>query len=189
LVGRLQTVAVIIWGICACGVGYVLNDLIRRLLWRRRQPFSPHLPFRRMDAADQLRTVMGASFSTKRVMSLGEYQTFKEVEAEAAACNGGYRVFAQTSLGEVIRSKDGQAHSAINSKRVDILVIGYDGLPVLAVEFQGGGHYQFDAAARDAVKKEALRRAGVAYLEVFDGETPAEIRTRVRAVLGRRVAA
>lgn len=165
-----------------------MNDLIRRLLWRRRQ-FAPNPMSKRTDSAEQLRWVMGASFSTKRVMTLGEYQTFKEVEAEAAACRGGYRVFAQTSLGEIIRSKDGQAHSAINSKRVDILVVGYDGMPVLAVEFQGGGHYQFDAAARDAVKKEALRRAGVAYLEVFDGETPADIRTRVRAVLGRRVAA
>jgi hypothetical protein len=30
----------------------------------------------------------------------------------------------------------------------------------------GGGHYQGAAAARDAVKKEALRKAGVRYIEV-----------------------
>ena len=31
---------------------------------------------------------------------------------------------------------------------------------------QGHGHYQGTAAARDAVKKEALRKAGVRYIEV-----------------------
>ena len=122
-------------------------------------------------------------------MSWQEYRVFREVESEAAACNDGYRVFAQTSLGEVLRSQDDRAHSAINSKRADILVIGHDGLPVLAVEFQGKGHYHSDAAARDAVKKEALRRAGVAYVEVLDGERIDDIRARVRAVLDRRIAA
>ena len=35
-----------------------------------------------------------------------------------------------------------------------------------AIEYQGHGHYQGTAAARDAVKKEALRKAGVRYIEV-----------------------
>ena len=39
--------------------------------------------------------------------------------------------------------------------------------PVLAVEYQGGAHYQGTATIRDAVKKEALNKAGVGYVEVF----------------------
>ena len=35
-----------------------------------------------------------------------------------------------------------------------------------AIEYQGHRHYQGTAAARDAVKKEALRKAGVRYIEV-----------------------
>ena len=46
---------------------------------------------------------------------------------------------------------------------------------IAAIEFQGGGHYQGTAAARDAVKKEALRRAGVDYLEVKPGQTPSDL--------------
>ena len=126
---------------------------------------------------------MAARFATRRVKSKREYVVFKAVEAEAATLRDGYRVFAQTSLGEVLSSENDRAYAAINSKRVDVLVIGATGLPVLAVEHQGPGHYQGDAAARDAVKKEALRRAGVAYLEVSDGELPEAVRAKVREIL------
>ncbi len=132
---------------------------------------------------------MAGSFETKRVMSLPEYRVFQQVEVEVTALNKGYRVFAQTSLGEVLASKDDRAFRAINSKRVDMLVIGHDGRPILAVEFQGSGHYQSDAPARDAVKKEALRKAGVNYLEVFDSDEPEMIRNKVRSALIRKLAA
>jgi hypothetical protein len=146
--------------------------------WRTDRPEN-----RPIDSAEQFRLVMAARFAAKRVMSKGEYAVFKAVEAEAATLRDGYRVFAQTSLGEVLWSENGRAYSAINSKRVDVLVIGATGLPVLAIEHQGPGHYQGDAAARDAVKKEALRRAGVAYLEVSDGELPEAVRAKVREIL------
>ncbi len=78
----------------------------------------------------------------------------------------GYRVFAQTSLGEILKSSDHDAFHSINSKRADILVIDAGGWPVLAVEYQDDGHYQSAPAARDAVKKDVLRKAGVRHLEV-----------------------
>jgi Protein of unknown function (DUF2726) len=96
----------------------------------------------------------------------------------------GYRIFAQTSLGEILRSPDEEAFRSINSKRVDILIVDPDSWPVLAVEYQGSGHYQGTAAARDAVKKEALRKAGVRYVEVSENDDPAQIRARVRHELG-----
>jgi hypothetical protein len=53
------------------------------------------------------------------------------------------------------------------------------------MEYQGAGHYQGDAAARDAIKREALRRAGVAYVEAFDSDGPEDVRRKVREVLAR----
>lgn len=38
-------------------------------------------------------------------------------------------------------------------------------------------------AARDAVKKEALRRAGIGYVEVVPGDTPAELRRVVERLV------
>ena len=77
-----------------------------------------------------------------------------------------WRVMAQVSLGEVLSSPDARAYSAINSKRVDLLIVSRSGDPIAAIEYQGHGHYQGTAAARDAVKKEALRKAGVGYIAV-----------------------
>lgn len=137
-----------------------------------------------VDPAQQLNAVMAASFSKQRVLSRSEYRVFKIIEDEVAIAGKGHRVFAQTSLGEILKSSDGNAFHSINSKRADILVIDRGGWPVLAVEYQGEGHYQGAAAARDAVKKEALRKAGVQHIEFHPADGDDEIRSRVRGQLG-----
>jgi hypothetical protein len=138
----------------------------------------------RTDARQQLDSVRLAPFEKQRLLSYLEYRAFRIIEEDLAAERRGHRVFAQTSLGEVLKTPSRNAFSAINSKRVDILVVDAGGWPLLAVEFQGSGHYQGDAATRDAVKKEALRKAGVRYLEVFESDTDGQIRSRVREQLG-----
>jgi hypothetical protein len=67
---------------------------------------------------------------------------------------------------------------------MDILIIDAGGYPAAAIEYQGGGHYRGNAAARDAVKGEALRRAGVPMVEVFEGDAPEEILRQLRGALG-----
>src|SRR3954470_2941062 len=76
--------------------------------------------------------------------------------------------------------------SIVGVKRVDILIVDQGGWPVVAIEHQGVGHYQGTAAARDAVKKEALRKAGVRYVEVSETDSDEQIRSRVRENLGWR---
>ena len=44
-------------------------------------------------------------------------------------------------------------------------------------------------AARDAVKKEALRRAGIGFFEVVSGDTPAQVREKIRSLAGHEGAA
>jgi hypothetical protein len=57
-------------------------------------------------------------------------------------------------------------------------------LPRHALEYQGAGHFQGTAAARDAVKKEALRRAGIGYHEVVAGHTtPTDLRRLVEKLV------
>ena len=90
----------------------------------------------------------------------------------------------QVSLGQILASEDKGAYLAINSKRVDLLIVDADCRPLHAIEFQGTGHHQGTAAARDAIKKEALRRAGVGYIEVISGDTPADLRAIVRKLAG-----
>ena len=57
---------------------------------------------------------------------------------------------------------------AINSKRVDFLIIDTFGHPAAAVEYHGSGHHRQGgrAAARDAVKRRALEKAGIELVEI-----------------------
>jgi hypothetical protein len=151
--------------------------------YRARLPATTDIPDLSYVAA-QLDVVMGAAFTKRRVLSPSEYRAFKVIEDEIAAARQGYRVFGQTSLGEVLASDNPEAFRAINSKRVDILIVDRGGWPLMAVEYQGEGHYQSKAAARDAIKKEALRRAGVRYVEVVQTDLDSQIRARVREHLG-----
>lgn len=137
-----------------------------------------------LDAADQLRVVMGADFAIQPLLNKSEARVFKELDRIVIGCNPDWQVMAQVSLGEILRSKDIEAYSCINSKRVDLLLVDEDCQPRHAIEYQGGAHYQATAAARDAVKKEALRRAGIGYHEVVAGHTtPAELRRLVEKLV------
>jgi hypothetical protein len=97
---------------------------------------------------------------------------------------------AQVSLGEILQSKDARAYGCINSKRVDLLLIDETCQQRHAIEYQGQGHHQATAAASDAVKREALRRAGVGYHEVVSGQTtPSELKRLVEKLVDRPIAA
>jgi len=148
------------------------------------------VPPKRLDAADQLRIVMGATFTIQPLLNKSEARVFKELDRTVISCNPGWQVMAQVSLGEILRSKDSDAYSCINSKRVDLLLVDEDCRPRHAIEYQGGAHHQGTAAARDAVKKEALRRAGIGYHEVVAGQTtPADLRRLVERLVDRPAAA
>jgi hypothetical protein len=147
-----------------------------------REPAASRQP----DAADQLRIVMGATFTIQPLLNKSEARLFKEVDRIVIGCNSEWQVMAQVSLGEILRSKDASAYSCINSKRVDFLLVDGDCRPRHAIEYQGGGHHRGTAAARDAVKKEALRRAGIGYHEVVAGHTtPAELRRVVERLVDK----
>jgi hypothetical protein len=170
---------------------------LRRHAWRRknrgrwskngawqaaRYPAPPRPP----DAADQLRIVMGADFEVRPLLNRSEARVFKELDRVVVGCNSSWQVMAQVSLGEILRCDDADAYSCINSKRVDLLLMDGDCQPRHAIEYQGGGHHQSSAAARDAVKKEALRRAGIGYHEVVAGHTtPSDLRRLVERLVDK----
>lgn len=153
-------------------------------------PKSDPAAAKQPDAADQLRIVMGANFTIQPLLNKSEARVFKELDRIVISCNPGWQVMAQVSLGEILRSKDADAYRCVNSKRVDLLLVDEDCQPRHAVEYQGGAHHQGTAAARDAVKKEALRRAGISYHEVVAGHTtPSELRRLVEKLVDKPAAA
>lgn len=144
---------------------------------------------RQFDAADQLRIVMGAHFAVQPLLNKSEARVFRELDRMVIDRNPAWQVMAQVSLGEILRSKDMDAYRCINSKRVDLLLVDDGCRPRHVVEYQGGAHHQGAAAARDAVKKEALRRAGIGYHEVIAGQTtPSDLRRLIGKLVDKPAA-
>ena len=189
--------------ILALVIGVWLGMQLKVLLWQLKRgnkpkwqdrrgkvvPFGPKadpIPKKIPDAADQLRTVMKAEFTAQPLLNKSEARLFKAVDKQVLEARPGWQVMAQVSLGEILRSPDKDAYLCINSKRVDLLIVDEECRPLHAIEYQGGAHFKgaHATAARDAVKKEALRRAGIGYVEVVAGDTPAELRRVVERLVG-----
>lgn len=138
------------------------------------------------DAADQLRIVMSADFTSRPLLNTPERRVLTSLDKILAEEAPGWRAMCQVSLGEILASKQEEAFRAVNSKRVDFLVVDAASRPLGVIEYQGDGHHQGTAAARDAVKKEALRRAAIDFYEISAGDKPAELRAIILKLVGRR---
>ncbi|MGD9472234.1 MAG: DUF2726 domain-containing protein [Novosphingobium sp.] len=135
-------------------------------------------------AADQLKLVMKADFRSRALLNKSEGNVFRSLDRMVIARNPSWQVMAQVSVGEFIACDDKDAHAAINSKRVDFVLMDEKCRARHALEYQGNGHYQSSAAARDAVKKEALRKAGIGYHEIVAGHTtPGDLRDLVEKLV------
>lgn len=109
----------------------------------------------------------GATYRSRSLMNRDEYRIYQTAERAVRKIGAGHLVFAQVSLGEILASEDTGAFRAINSKRVDILVIDRFGQPRVVVGYQGSGHYlSGDAELSDRIKRLALENAGIHYLDV-----------------------
>lgn len=132
---------------------------------------------------NQLKSVRKASFQKQKLMNASEFRVFHAIERDATIRQSGFRIVPQPPLGEILTSKSRSAFQAINSKRVDMLIIDSGGRPLLAIEYQGEGHYSNTSELRDEIKSTALYKAGVRYLEVFPQDGPEEILSRIHEML------
>lgn len=168
----------------------------RRAFWQGRNSAKRQTPQLRsiaskagpeQMAANQLTAVMKADFKPRALLNKPERRLLQCIDRILLQEAPGWRAMGQVSLGEILYSHNRDAFWAINAKRVDLLIIDQDCRPLHAIEFQGTGHHgSSETAARDAVKKEALRRAGIGYIEVLSGDTPAELRDTIRKLVGHK---
>jgi hypothetical protein len=134
---------------------------------QQNAPYRPAEKTRSVaNVEDQLHFVANSAFRKRKIMNRDEYSLFRKLERFISQYHRAFRIFPQVSLGEIMSSEDKNAYSSINSKRVDFVIINQYGEPCAVVEYQGSGHYQGNAVARDAVKKEACRKADIRYFEI-----------------------
>jgi hypothetical protein len=136
-------------------------------------------------AAEQLKIVSKAEFAPRPLLNRSEANVFAALDKAVIARNSAWQVMAQVSLGEFLASPDKDAYVAVNSKRVDFALMDEKCCVRHALEYQGSGHHLNDStAARDAIKKEALRKAGIGYHEIVAGHTtPSELRALVEKLV------
>ncbi|WP_247710063.1 DUF2726 domain-containing protein [Qipengyuania xiapuensis] len=157
--------------------------------YRRKGRYNKKSSWKKQDdrnalAADQLQKVMAADFKPRSLLNKSEANVFRALDEAVIARNSGWQVMAQVSLGEFLSSPDKSAFFSVNSKRVDFALMDEKCFVQHALEYQGKGHHQGSAAARDAVKKEALRKAGIGYHEIVAGHTtPSELRALVEKLV------
>ena len=96
----------ILWGLAALGVYHLIFRVKLALAGQKAAANSVR------DASNQLRFVMAASFRQKKLMWPRKYRVFKIIEQQIQSQHRGCRVFAQTSLGEMIGSDDQRAFAS-----------------------------------------------------------------------------
>ena len=98
-------------------------------------------------------------------------------------------LFAQVSLGELFHTKPmkdedaKEAFFAYNSRRSDLVITDNHGLPILMIEYQGGGHYQENYHLRDEIKRRVFQKAKVRSLEIPNNLLPQDIKARIKEQL------
>lgn len=148
---------------------------------------SKRLPaVQKVESVDRLRHVSDARFLTKRLMSDNEAIVLGELETIIAEIGEPWRVMPQVGLPQIIGSNSAEAADAIEGQQVALLLVGADRSPIAAVEYQPMGQIRSEDAVRDAVKREALRRSGIAYIEVRASDQPGDLRADLVALAARR---
>lgn len=168
------------------------SEILRRAKFRRRR--SNGFPGRSaqrdtgprlVHGDDHMRLVAGAEFERTPLLNRSEARILPILEGIAREVGRGYRVMAQVSMGEILCAKGSngsrdhraEANRAINAKRLDFAIFDPRGLVVAAIEYQGSGHHLgSEAFMRDAVKREALRKAGINLVELQPDADAASIR-------------
>lgn len=132
-----------------------------------------------------LQQVTDSRFSARRLIDSNEEQIFDALESIVRELDLDWRVMAQVNLADIVESADPDALAAIGDQRVALLIVSAAQMPLAAVEYQGLGQVRDESTLRAAIRREALRRADVEYIEVRSNDTPDILREQVRRLAAR----
>lgn len=175
----MMVTSALLWIICIFAAILIATFIISLVFgnkWSKGRSLDPR--------RDQLEIVKRSTYFKRRIMNSEEYRLFQHLERWMNAKQRPHRLFAQVSLGEIIGSDDRSSYACINSKRCDFVIVDAMGYPILAIEYQGTGHFTPGAFERDYVKQKALKSAGVHLVEVFDGFRWRDVLTQLDSALG-----
>lgn len=157
----------------------VPKEALLRLTGPGSAPSADSLRPRAVDSATALRLVSDAGFASRPLLSGREADVLAAVESIASEAGLGWRVVPQVRLVDILASSDADANAVIGDHRIDMLVVSAARMPVAAVDYQSMGQLRDDAALNDAVKREALRRADIPFIEIRANEPIDTLRSQL----------
>ncbi len=98
--------------------------------------------------------------------------------------NSNHMIFPQVSLGEILKA-DYIGYKAIMCKRLDFCITDKDFNPVMAIEYNGPGHYNNTYKLRDNIKKQAVEATGIDFI-VIDNNNKLEKLEYIRKLLNKK---
>ena len=134
-------------------------------LWYRRKP------------------VFAPNFTQRKLMNKPEAVLYNYLLAEVPL---GWAVMSQVSYGAFLANRSFNRYMSVNSKRADFVVVNGANEVVGVVEYQGKGHFGSNDKSRqraeqsDAIKRQALREAGIELFEIPAYIDKEQIQTLVR---------
>lgn len=109
------------------------------------------------------------NFEAVRLLNKQEIKVYEAlIENIQIQSNHQYKVFAQVSLGEILRNHDRSSFNRINQKRVDFCIVNSSYMPIAAIEYHGGGHFRGNYQERDEIKQQAVEYAGLIYHAIYE---------------------
>ena len=118
------------------------------------------------DSVTRLRLVSDTNFSLRRLLTEREAERLAEVEGILADLEVDWRVMPQVSLSDILAAEDESAWRALGGQRVAMVILAANQMSIAAIDFQPMGQVREEDAVLDAVRREALRRSGIEYIEM-----------------------
>lgn len=139
------------------------------------------------------RTINGeaqsASFQPKALFNRPEAKLYRMIEHRLPK---GYRLMAQVSYGEMLKSSDLRRFHQINARRADMVIVDAGFNVVAVIEYHGVGHRGPGRSAllysrrADLFKRQAIAEAGLLLIEIPSRFTPATVAQALQPIVAAR---
>lgn len=101
-----------------------------------------------------------------KLLNNEEERCFNAIKNMLVSGNFQHQVFPQVSMGEVVKSSNFDGFSVTNSKRFDFVIFDKNYMPIVAIEYNGIGHYKNNWRERDQVKEIACVKSGILFFQI-----------------------
>ncbi len=136
------------------------------------------------DSVTRLRLVSDTNFSLRRLLTEREAERLAEVEGILADLEVDWRVMPQVSLSDILAAEDETAWRALGGQRVAMVILAANQMSIAAIDFQPMGQVREEDAVLDAVRREALRRSGIEYIELRANDGSDMLRSTLAELAG-----